>query len=362
MKLFSCLLLTLISIEISAITPQPRFGGDSTLLKRRLYYYGGGIDEIGNMNTSTSQELIYLDIEKSFEIKSGLSAWQKVNVTGDLQPEANYLYAMAVLPRSNSIAIYGGAGSNNGQLLQNTAVLYNETTGSWQTIDDPQSNLKQVYLASFQRGKGSIGYLFGGRSYAGDVYPPFAKEMQIFDPFTYSWTTGAAVPDEYGVRFRTPSALYHNDIYYIGGMSANYTNTQITHDNTMVPMSDILIYHIDENTWEKKTATGDVPAPRIMHTVTSKPNTNSIMVFGGKYNGMHFLNQPTKSVAAYPFLVSDKFMVFINIIATSQHYYSNEWWRRRLRIKHRLNGMGKKESYRCRSRTIIWTFSCFCRL
>ncbi|KAI9495516.1 hypothetical protein BDB00DRAFT_813642 [Zychaea mexicana] len=275
---------SLFGLEAIAITPQGRYGGDSILLNKKLYYFGGGTTA-GN-DTSTLQDLIYLDITESFDVNTALSSWKQEPVTGDLRAEPNYLYAMGVIPQENSIMIYGGEGYNSGtqQLLQNSVVLYNATSRTWQNLAEPQPRLKQAFAGTLSRGDDHKAYLFGGRSLDSSVFPPFNRDMWIYDFITSSWSAAAALPDNIGVRFRTPTTLAGNDLYYIGGMTANYTNTSITNDNVMVPMTDILIYHIDDSTWEMKTATGDIPSTRIMHTIAAKPNAQDILLFGGKYN------------------------------------------------------------------------------
>ncbi|KAI9259406.1 hypothetical protein BDA99DRAFT_560844 [Phascolomyces articulosus] len=285
MKIYSCLLsaAALVGLEVMAMTPEPRYGGDSILLNRRLYYYGGRGST--GTNTTTLQDLIYLDITNSAQVSSAQSNWQQAQVTGGLTAEPNYLYAMAVIPDLNSIMIYGGAGYNSeNQLLQHSVVVYNATTDTWQNLAEPQPRLKQVFAGTASRGDDGKAYVFGGRSYASGIMPPFNRDVRIYDFAAASWSQGAALPANVGVRFRTPTTLAGKDLYYIGGMTANYTDTQITSDNIMVPMTDILIYNIDDNQWRTAQATGDIPNPRIMHTIASKPNSQDILLYGGKYN------------------------------------------------------------------------------
>ena len=84
------------------------------------------------------------------------------------------------------------------------------------------------------------------------------------------WSKGPSLPVNTYVRYRTPTTLIGKDLYYIGGMTAKYTQSNITADHLMIPMTDILIYHIENSTWETKNATGaDIPDPRIMHTIAA---------------------------------------------------------------------------------------------
>ena len=84
------------------------------------------------------------------------------------------------------------------------------------------------------------------------------------------WTKGPQLPANMKVRYRAPTTLAGKNLYYIGGMTANYTQTNITADYIMIPMTEILIYHIEDSTWELKQASGvDIPDPRILHTIAA---------------------------------------------------------------------------------------------
>ena len=85
------------------------------------------------------------------------------------------------------------------------------------------------------------------------------------------WSNSTPVPLEMGVRYRAATTLAGKDLYYIGGMTAHYNQTGVSERDFMVPMTDILIFHIETSKWELKNAPGpDVPAPRISHTIASR--------------------------------------------------------------------------------------------
>ncbi|KAG2220498.1 hypothetical protein INT45_011502 [Circinella minor] len=104
--LLSTLSLIFIGRGILAAPPS-RYSGDSVLLNRRLYYFGGRPDNSG-AKPETLQDLIFLDISKSFSVSTAQSNWQGVQVRGALTAEPNYGYAMGVIPEEESIIIYGG--------------------------------------------------------------------------------------------------------------------------------------------------------------------------------------------------------------------------------------------------------------
>ncbi|KAG2220492.1 hypothetical protein INT45_011496 [Circinella minor] len=286
MRIILCILAaTFIAPHVFA-APQQRYSGDSVLLNKRLYYFGGRPDNKGN--SATIQDLIYLDISESFNVSAAQSAWQGVQVTGSLTAEPNYGYGMGVIPEEHSIMIYGGSGANTaGKLLDNTVMLYNASSNRWETLPEPQTSLVQVGYNEFYtdtQPHARVEVMITKRMFladaghsAKDVYPPFTRELNIYDFTTSMWDKGPSLPENMGVRYRTPTTLAGKDLYYIGGSTANYTQTNIIAQDIMIPMSEILIYHIEDMTWEIKQTTGtNTPQPRISHTIAAINETTPI--------------------------------------------------------------------------------------
>ncbi|KAI7853786.1 hypothetical protein BDC45DRAFT_510093 [Circinella umbellata] len=281
--LLSTLSLIFIGREVFAAAPS-RYSGDSVLLNRRLYYFGGRIHN-SDTNKETLQDLIFLDISKSFSISTGQSNWQGVQVTGTLTAEPNYGYAMGVIPEEESIMLYGGRGRNiRDELLDHSVVIYNAKSNSWKTLPEPDTSLRQLEGASCSRGGDEHkAYVFGGLSVIPNITIPFTREMKIYDFTRAMWDRGPQLPENMRVRYRTPTTLVGKDLYYIGGSTANYTETSVIERGILIPMSEILVYHIEDSTWEIKEVTGpDLPQPRISHTIAAKPNSQDIVLYGGK--------------------------------------------------------------------------------
>ena len=84
------------------------------------------------------------------------------------------------------------------------------------------------------------------------------------------WNKGPQLPKNMRIRYNTPTTLAGRDLYYIGGMTdEDYNQTGMHALDTMIPMTEILIYHIDNSMWELKNATGDIPQQRISHTIAA---------------------------------------------------------------------------------------------
>ncbi|KAI7853793.1 hypothetical protein BDC45DRAFT_606274 [Circinella umbellata] len=275
-KIHLCILLTIfIGLEeVLASIPVARYEGDSVLLNRRLYYFGGRPSN-KKESRETIQDFIYLDISESFNVNEAQSKWQGVPVTGSLTAEQNYEYGMGVFPEENSIMIYGGCGSNKpNETMRYPVMLYNATSNSWQNLPESPSPMKQPYAGTCSNGGDNKAYAFGGVSYPLDVDPANSRKMNIYDLKSSMWSSGSPLPDSLYLRYFTPTTLIGKDLYYIGGMTImynkRYEQPAILNWDILVPMTRILIYHTEDDTWELKNATGaDIPISRIAHTITA---------------------------------------------------------------------------------------------
>ncbi|KAI8144498.1 hypothetical protein BJV82DRAFT_667701 [Fennellomyces sp. T-0311] len=249
-----------------------------------MYYFGGAVAGTDSSNPQASGDLYYLDIENSFSVSQANSQWQLAPSSDGSSAEGGYFFGMDVIPDVQAIMIYGGNGGNGD--MQNPAILYDATRESWNEYPNPMPGLKQMAMVALQRGDNGKAYIFGGRSVltANPVFPPFNRLMHIYDYAAGSWTDGAALPNQFPVRYFAPVTLAGKELVYIGGMTANYNDTAIIQDNIPIPLTNILIYNIDDNTWRQENATGNVPSNRILHTIASKPYTREVILYGGQTN------------------------------------------------------------------------------
>ncbi|KAI8144499.1 hypothetical protein BJV82DRAFT_607552 [Fennellomyces sp. T-0311] len=287
MRVFpSILFATAFCLRASAVSLEGRFNGECTLLGRKIYYLGGAVAGGDISQATPSNALYYLDILNSFSVSQASTQWQAAPNMGGSSAEQAYNFAMVVLPGESAIMVYGGEGGNRD--MESPAMMYYAKDEVWREYPNPLPSLKQMAMGTLSRGDGNKAYFFGGRSVitVDPVFPPFDRLMHIYDVSAGSWSDGAALPEGFGVRFGAARTLTGGgkEIVYIGGMTATYDATAITRDNIPVPFTDILIYNTVENTWRQENATGNVPSPRISHTVAAKPNSRQIIMYGGQTN------------------------------------------------------------------------------
>jgi len=134
---------------------------------------------------------------------------------------------------------WGDPGSSLGQVE-----TYDPTTNAWETrgrIPTPRS----AVFASVYKNKC---YVFGGANAGGPLSPPALSAVEVYDPKTDSWSTGASLPER---RSTGSSALVKGKIYLIGG------NANVWWEVT--PTAAIAIYDPKNDKWSTGAA---MPTPR----------------------------------------------------------------------------------------------------
>ncbi|KAI9268139.1 hypothetical protein BDA99DRAFT_558314 [Phascolomyces articulosus] len=91
------------------------------------------------------------------------------------------------------------------------------------------------------------------------------------------WSTGATAESSYGYH---ASVLVGSSIYYIGGINVT---PQGDYDG-YVSIRSIRTFDTETGQWSTRPVGGSVfPSTRVQHTVTLKPSTGEIILFGGDY-------------------------------------------------------------------------------
>ncbi|CAI3805970.1 S8 family serine peptidase [Rheinheimera sp. MM224] len=115
-------------------------------------------------------------------------------------------------------------------------------------------------------------YLAGGFAYNVATY----NTVQIFDPKTGQWTTGATMPEPVAYA---ASVVYQNKLYVFGGLNSKYSYDPTQHDD----ISDkVYAYDPAANSWSQ-VATLEVPLKGSAATVS--PDGKGIILAGGQTIG-----------------------------------------------------------------------------
>ncbi|KAI8148820.1 hypothetical protein BJV82DRAFT_589779 [Fennellomyces sp. T-0311] len=202
---------------------------------------------------------------------------------------------MTAVPELNSFVIDGGrGGGRNGSAVQLITSVYNASgDGSWNR-GVPIGSRNPIDSSTAVTGPNNLVYISGGTT--NQMFSKvqgamqFPDRMAIFDVAAQTWSSGVGT-----VHLLTPESRLHHKaalgkdartIYYVGGIYPSRTiNGGITYIYGNISMTDILTYDTINGTWTTVTTSGLIPAPRMDHSLTLKPSTGELIVYGGTEAG-----------------------------------------------------------------------------
>ncbi|KAI9264131.1 hypothetical protein BDA99DRAFT_604584 [Phascolomyces articulosus] len=239
----------------------------------KIYCYGG--DPYSSGAGFLRDIFISLDLTQKRTITEMQSAWERVEF--DLG-KSNSDFGMVALPSQNLIFMDGGVGDyeNYGYTSlpyrSETFNIEDESAGWSPITPERPSSAPYRHTATLGPDNSTI-YIWGGqrttvtgRITGEDEYP---REMLIFDSTNSvsPWSTGATAPIS---AQHHAAVLVGSSIYYIGGYAEGY-----------IPMDSTLIFNTDSGQWTTRSISGsDIPSTRTGHTLTLKPSTGEIILFG----------------------------------------------------------------------------------
>ncbi|KAI9275434.1 hypothetical protein BDA99DRAFT_495459 [Phascolomyces articulosus] len=286
------LLIAIAAIQsVRADTPSGRANHGCALLRSTIYCYGGAERTVAGATTALSSNLFYsLDLSEEKSISDLAGAWQEYTA-GNVG--SNFYFAMTAVPELNIFVIDGGRGTGQtGYTTQTPTVTFNASgSGSWNTGINPGGHpLVDTHQAVSDNS--STVYLCGGRSSdinANTAGPmQFPTQMTLFNTPQSTWSSTPAtlrsVSSQTRLHHKAALGIDGRTIYYVGGiypsrpMDASGASYYYSHVN----MTDILVYDTIQASWSTRTTSGSIiPTPRMDHTLTTKPNTGELIVYGG---------------------------------------------------------------------------------
>ncbi|KAI9499105.1 hypothetical protein BDB00DRAFT_795437 [Zychaea mexicana] len=286
--LAASLLAAATAVSVRADTPSGRANHGCALLGSTIFCYGGATRAADGTTTALNSNLFYyLDLSEEKSVTDLRGSWTAFS-GGNVGP--NYYFAITALPTGNSFVIDGGRGAGtDGLTTQAITVLFNATgQGSWST-DIPSGGHPLVDSHTAVSDADNNVYLIGGRSSAfySNITGPmqFPTQMAIFrPPETWSSTPATLRSTSTQTRLHHKAVMGRDGhtIYYVGGVyPAQAAEQGSAYYYGHVPMNDILIYDTSSSTWSTRNATGLLPTPRMDHTLTMKPSTGELIVYGG---------------------------------------------------------------------------------
>ncbi|KAI8078845.1 uncharacterized protein BX664DRAFT_342851 [Halteromyces radiatus] len=311
------LIITLVHLVKSDSLPPVYKHGCVILANQKIYCYGGanrqGTASNSNATLSSSDSQIYnhhvyLDVSKPLNVSGANTQWQPVptpNNAFQLEPRADFAI---VNHNDTSYIIAGGSGpsTNHGdQSLVNITTRYNADTNTWGIIASKDPSAAKMNITMDVQ-------MFGGRGVkvtntqfmiAGGIPPnnntvlpanttyvevdaadPTWSTMQVWvDPITRG---GNMFPEPARVFRHAMATSSNGNVYFFGGVRpVNATQNYDYMNNLGYYGFDALLvwYPAQNQTFNvvKPSNPDNAPSLRQLHTVTSIPNTDKMLLYGG---------------------------------------------------------------------------------
>jgi len=167
-------------------------------------------------------------------------------------------YAHTVDEINGKIYIVGG-GDHEGGLFPATALVYDRSTGIWDTIPLYNNILRNCHNSCVVNGKL---YVVGGNNGIKTV-----STMEVLDPITNQWTSLDSMPTDRGLA---ACAVVDDTIYVIGGIRGYLNALDYT------GLKTVESYDITTGQWNSKS---EMPTKRWGHSAVAY--NGKIYVFGG---------------------------------------------------------------------------------
>ncbi|KAI8148905.1 hypothetical protein BJV82DRAFT_590027 [Fennellomyces sp. T-0311] len=276
-------------IYVVAVVPSGRANHGCVLLRAKIYCYGGQAITNGTEAVLNTDLFYTLDLSQTKSVGDLQQSWVKYPGS---DVGANHYFAMAALPELNRFVIDGGrGGGRNGLTVQVITAVFNANgDGSWNT-SLPAGGRSIVESHSAVAENNTV-YIAGGRIsqlFSGTTGPmQFPQQMTILDVSAGLWSASpASLPSTSSQTRLHNRGAFGNDgqtIFYVGGI---YPGTPMDETAAMyyysaVPMDNILTYNTNTGLWGTRTTTGLLPSTRMDHTLTLKPSTGELIMYGGK--------------------------------------------------------------------------------
>ncbi|KAF0458738.1 galactose oxidase [Gigaspora margarita] len=251
--------------------PSPRRQHASALIGTRAYFFGG------EMATSRSNEVWYLDLSSSFNILT--PPWHNDGI----MPVGYNLGSSCLSPFDNStVFLVGGrtwiiTATTYSYSYTSSVYKFDSKTSQWSkpNINNFNSNFaSRDKIQSVIDSNGKI-FIFGGANYNNSIY---YNDMNILDITTMTWSTQIQSVPTY--LDYTATLLPNGFIIYIGGHSGSNSIVNLNILPSLNINMQLQIFDTKSYTWSNKLTGGSIIASRAFHSAVLTQDGN-IIIYGG---------------------------------------------------------------------------------
>ncbi|KAI9244039.1 hypothetical protein BDA99DRAFT_577311 [Phascolomyces articulosus] len=285
----------------SAIRPSiSRVGQGCVLLHQTIYCYGGAsyspdLEDDDDHRATTYADHYALNVGSMNQVSdSSLDSWRQLP-DSPMGPNAHF--AIAPLSYEMGFLVHGGWGPHDQKTyLRNQTWIFYSGSESWNMISTNAS--QRIDLIAKMPGVSANNrvWIWGGE------IDDLADSQDIPEPEMMRWFQSPQrgpqqLLMQQNIQFPSGaftrvghSAVVGRDgqnIFYFGGMNAESEHRDLGDDEdngyANATMNDILVFNTANQGWTRLNSTGDIiPSPRAFHTTTLIPNTNDILLYGGR--------------------------------------------------------------------------------
>ncbi|CAB4489296.1 unnamed protein product [Rhizophagus irregularis] len=273
----------ILSTEIGqSLIPVERYAQSSVLVDKRIYFFGGESYH-SPKNSSTLDQILYLDVSKPFNTVNPPFE-EIINVP---IPFGSSFATAFLSPQKNVIYLFGGTMVDTNtknpsqEFYKQVLHSYNLETREWTipTTNDEVARKERINgVINKETGKF---YVFSGLERTPDQILFYTSIMIVFDTISLTWSTGSTINAPSPRLSYTATLLSNGIIVFIGGIETND-----------VDINQLALYDTKVNKWSLMTARGVTLENRNSHSAVLTPDER-IIIFGGIKGGSNepVLNQ-----------------------------------------------------------------------
>ncbi|UZO29739.1 uncharacterized protein OCT59_023199 [Rhizophagus irregularis] len=267
-NLIKIIFLIILSTEIGqSLIPVERYAQSSVLVDKRIYFFGGESYH-SPKNSSTLDQILYLDVSKPFNTVNPPFE-EIINVP---IPFGSSFATAFLSPQKNVIYLFGGTMVDTNtknpsqEFYKQVLHSYNLETREWTipTTNDEVARKERINgVINKETGKF---YVFSGLERTPDQILFYTSIMIVFDTISLTWSTGSTINAPSPRLSYTATLLSNGIIVFIGGIETND-----------VDINQLALYDTKVNKWSLMTARGVTLENRNSHSavLSNKPLTTS---------------------------------------------------------------------------------------
>ncbi|RIA98480.1 hypothetical protein C1645_731695 [Glomus cerebriforme] len=255
----------ILGLPIITSNIQPRWGHSATLVNSKIYFIGGRT--VGNV---LATEFLSLDVSTTFTTLQPV--WDLLDTIGI--PKTVGHSAVRGGLNNDQIIIFGGGVDDVATALTNSLYVYDTTSNLLSNPKIPNGPNRRYEHSAISNPLGEM-LIYGGLIDPSTGNQKTITTSELWELNTSnlislnSWNGYELIDNSPGIRRSHTASLIDNKMYILGGLAGD----------TLLGMNVIYVFDLNENSWDVKTSTGEIPTSRSEHSAVVA--NKKIIIYGG---------------------------------------------------------------------------------